>query len=124
MRKLAIVLCLLASPALAEPPDWYAHLSQEQRTALMATRHAGPPAALIGGGSVYGWRGQPLAPYSAPKSPARFDASALVHPPRYGSLYRLLWQDRERRILWTQRQPDARNSLTWRMDRQWRVTQN
>jgi len=113
MQKVAVVLYLLASPALAtEPPDWYSHIPAEQRAALLATRHAGPPHSLIGSGAPVPCRGQVIAPYMAPQGPARFDASALIHPPDHRLLYRLRMQDRERRILWSYRQPDAPNSLT------------
>lgn len=114
MTKLSILLCLLALPAHAtEPPDWYAHIPTEQRAALLAARDVQRGHAALAVPGVHGYRGAASGAYSAPA--AQFDASALVHPPRYDLLYRLRLQDRERRMLWAYRQPDGRpcgNALT------------
>jgi hypothetical protein len=116
VRKL-VALCLLASTAVgAEPPDWYAHIPPEQRAALLAARHAEPPSSLIGSGSPVPYRGPVSAPYAAPQSPARFDASALVHPPQNRTDYRLWLQDRERRILWGYLHSHERLAGRWRAD--------
>ena len=113
--KCLVLLCLLARPALAaDPPDWYAHIPAEQRAALLAMRHAGPPRALIGIGSVHAYRGPASATYAAPQSPASFDASALVHPPQYDLDYHSRQRAIERRILWVNRQPEVHKPLTVR----------
>ena len=90
MKALTLLLCLAALPAVAtEPPDWLAYIPAEQRAALLATRHASPPSALIGSVPPQGYRGPESAAYAAPQPPAQFDASALVGPRRYDLDYHI-----------------------------------
>ncbi len=108
MRKLTLLLWLVAAPAFAaEPPDWYSHLAPETRAALLAARDVQRGHAALPALGVHGYRGP------ASEQPARytavrhFDASALVHPPQYSTLYRLVMQDRERALLRAYRTPDV-----------------
>ncbi len=119
MNNLSILLCLLALPAHAtDPPDWYAHIPADQRAALLATRHAVAPYALIASGSVQGWRGPASAAYSAP---ANFDASALVHPPQYNLHHHNRRQAIVRAMLRGYRTPDDSLARCWRVGKRDRL---
>ena len=110
MKRL-IVLCLLAGPALAtEPPDWYSWIPAEQRAALLATRHAGPPAALIGSESPLPYRGPASVPHAAPHfDPSQIGASNL------SIQHHNEQRARVRRILREYRQPDRGLARCWRV---------
>lgn len=115
MNKLTSLLCLVASPAFAtDPPDWYAHIPAEQRAALLATRDATAPAALIGT--------EPHLPYSESMSAhAAFDASTLVHPPQYDLHHHNRRQAIVRAILRDYRTPDDGLARCWRVSKRDRL---
>lgn len=116
MKALTLLLCLAALPAVAtEPPDWLAYIPAEQRAALLATRHASPPSALIGSVPPQGYRGPESAAYAAPQPPAQFDASALVGPRRYDLDYHIRQAARVRAMLREYRTPGDGLAACWRV---------
>lgn len=107
MIRISIVLGVLSSLSVqaAEPPDWYAYIPPEQQAALLAARDFKAHSALNGvlGVQRQGLQGNALpARYTGLQG---FDASALVHEPRYSLLYYAVQQNMTRRMLERERSP-------------------